>query len=51
MISEAYVFVEGLETEPVICGVVQYDAVNQFGRFRYGKSYLARHDAFALDPI
>lgn len=51
MISEAYVFVEGLETEPVICGVVQYNAVNQLGRFRYGKSYLARHDAFALDPI
>ena len=51
MISEAYVFVEGLKTEPVVCGVVDYDAVNQLGRFRYGKSYLARHDAFALDPI
>lgn len=51
MISEAYVFIEGLETDPVICGVVHYDAVNQLGRFRYGKSYLARPDAFALDPI
>lgn len=51
MISEAYVFIEGLEAEPVICGAIRYDAKHELGRFRYGKSYLARQDAFALDPI
>jgi serine/threonine-protein kinase HipA len=51
MISKAYVFIDGLAEEPIICGVIQLDAVNNVGRFRYGKSYLARPDAFALDPI
>ncbi|MCJ8317342.1 type II toxin-antitoxin system HipA family toxin [Idiomarina sp.] len=51
MTSKAYVFIEGLESEPVICGMLQYDAVNSLGRFRYGQSYLARDNAFALDPI
>ncbi|PWW36913.1 serine/threonine-protein kinase HipA [Idiomarina loihiensis] len=51
MTSKAYVFIEGLESEPVICGVIWYDPENKIGRFRYGQSYLARKDAFALDPV
>lgn len=51
MTSKAYVFIEGLESEPVICGVTWYDPENRIGRFRYGQSYLARNDAFALDPV
>jgi len=51
MISKAYVFVDGLEAQPVICGVVQHDAEKGFGQFRYGQHYLARGDAFALDPL
>ncbi|NWO01454.1 MAG: type II toxin-antitoxin system HipA family toxin, partial [Idiomarinaceae bacterium] len=51
MTSKAYVFIEGLESEPVICGVIWYDPENRIGRFRYGQSYLARNDAFALDPV
>ncbi|MGM7317920.1 MULTISPECIES: type II toxin-antitoxin system HipA family toxin [Idiomarina] len=51
MTSKAYVFIEGLENEPVICGVIWYDPENRIGRFRYGQSYLARNDAFALDPV
>ena len=33
MISEAYVFIEGLEAEPVICGAIRYDAKHELGRF------------------
>jgi len=51
MTSDAYVFVEGLEQEPVICGRFWYDAQYRIGRFVYGQSWLARGDAFALDPI
>lgn len=65
MTSKAYVFIDGLEDKPVICGVVTLDAnrgtldanrgtlnTNQrMGEFRYGKSYLVRDDAFPLDPI
>ncbi len=51
MISKAYIFIDGLEAEPIICGVFDYSAEQVTGRFRYGKSYLARHDAFALDPL
>ncbi len=51
MISKAYVFVDGLEDEPIVCGVIELDSTKSRGRFRYGKSYLSRPDAFALDPI
>ena len=51
MISEAYVFIEGLEEEPVICAKFRYDVVRKVGQLRYGKSYLARADAYPLDPI
>ncbi|NQY63630.1 MAG: HipA domain-containing protein [Alteromonadaceae bacterium] len=51
MISEAFVFVDGLEDRPVVCGIVKLDVKKRFGEFRYGKSYLAREDAFALDPL
>jgi serine/threonine-protein kinase HipA len=51
MISKAYVFIDGLESSPVICGVTQIDDATNIGRFRYGKSYLNRTDAFALDPV
>lgn len=51
MISEAYVFVEGLEEAPVICAKFRYDLSRKVGQLRYGKSYLARDDAFPLDPI
>jgi serine/threonine-protein kinase HipA len=51
MISEAYVFIEGLEEEPVICAKFRYDVTRKVGQLRYGKSYLARKDAFPLDPI
>lgn len=49
--EQAYVFIDGLEAQPIICGVVTLDVARKFGEFRYGKSYLARADAFALDPI
>ena len=51
MTSEVYVFIDGLEPKPVICGVASLDAVKDIGRFRYGLSYLNRPDAFALDPL
>ncbi|UAA38772.1 type II toxin-antitoxin system HipA family toxin [Paraneptunicella aestuarii] len=51
MTSKAYVFVDGLEDEPVICGVVTLNTHRGIGEFRYGKSYLERDDAFPLDPI
>lgn len=51
MTSKAFVFIDGLEDNPVICGVVTLDAKKQYGEFRYGKSYLLRKDAFALDPL
>ncbi|WP_394172898.1 type II toxin-antitoxin system HipA family toxin [Thalassotalea litorea] len=51
MTSKAYVYIDGLEDRPVICGVTEVDEPGKFGRFRYGKSYLARTDAFPLDPI
>ena len=51
MTSKAYVFIDGLAEKPVICGITEIDDNSAFGRFRYGKSYLEREDAFALDPI
>ncbi len=51
MTSKAYVFVDGLESKPVICGVVELDTRSASGRFRYGKSWLSRDDAFPLDPV
>lgn len=49
--EQAYVFIDGLEQQPVICGVVTLDPTRRYGEFRYGKSYLARPDAFPLDPL
>ncbi len=49
--EQAYVFIDGLGDKPVICGVIAYDAQRRYGEFRYGKSYLARADAFPLDPL
>lgn len=49
MTSKAYVFIDGLETTPIIAGVVQMKG--SVGQFRYGKSYQARPDAFSLDPV
>ncbi|WP_113908199.1 type II toxin-antitoxin system HipA family toxin [Aliidiomarina celeris] len=51
MTSSAYVFVEGLEDEPVICGEFRLQSESGIGKFRYGRSYLARKNAFPLDPI
>jgi len=51
MTSSAYVFMGGLEDEPVICAIVELDTVAKVGKFRYGKSYLQRDDAFPLDPL
>lgn len=50
MISEAYVFIDGLEEDPVICGKVVQQK-NGLYSFVYGKSYLARERAFPLDPV
>lgn len=46
-----YVFVEGLQSEAVICAVFQLDLAAGIGYFRYGKSWLERPDAFPLDPL
>lgn len=51
MTSRAFVFIDGLEEKPIVCGVVTLDAKKKYGEFRYGKSYLLRNDAFALDPL
>ncbi|GAW95982.1 MULTISPECIES: type II toxin-antitoxin system HipA family toxin [Colwellia] len=51
MISKAFVFIDGLEDKPIVCGVVTLDTKKQYGEFRYGQSYLGRKDAFALDPL
>ncbi|WP_417671556.1 type II toxin-antitoxin system HipA family toxin [Pseudoalteromonas tetraodonis] len=51
MTSEAYVFIDGLEDSPVICGFFKLNTQTGRGEFNYGKSYLARSDAFALDPL
>jgi serine/threonine-protein kinase HipA len=51
MTSECYVFIDGLEDKPVICGFFKLNIKTGRGEFNYGKSYLARQDAFALDPI
>ncbi|MGB0938219.1 MAG: type II toxin-antitoxin system HipA family toxin [Colwellia sp.] len=51
MISKAFVFIDGLEDKPIVCGVVTLDTHKRYGEFRYGKSYLLRGDAFPLDPL
>lgn len=51
MTSSAYVFIEGLQQEPVICGQFELNSAEQVGRFVYGRSYLERKDAFPLDPL
>jgi serine/threonine-protein kinase HipA len=51
LIQTAYVYIEGLDNKPVICGAYQLDINTNLGHFIYGKSYLARLDAFPLDPI
>lgn len=51
MTSSAYVFVEGLAELPVICGRFELNSQAKQGRFVYGRSYLERPDAFALDPV
>ena len=51
MTSKAYVFIDGLEDKPIPCGVTLVDEGTKIGRFRYGKRYLNRPDAFPLDPI
>lgn len=51
MTSEAYVFIDGLEDAPIICGFFKLYTQTGRGEFNYGKSYLARPDAFALDPV
>ena len=51
MISRAYVFIDGIEDSPIICGVVELDSKTNIGKFRYGQSYLQRDDAFPLDPF
>ncbi|MPY24552.1 type II toxin-antitoxin system HipA family toxin [Shewanella sp. YLB-07] len=51
--ERVFVFIDGLEAKPVVCGVADLDETSPhpIGRFRYGKSYLARLDAFPLDPV
>lgn len=51
MTSSAYIFIEGVEDEPIVCGRFELDSQNDVGRFVYGRSYLDRDNAFALDPI
>ena len=51
MISKAFEFIDGLEDVPIVCGIVKLDVKKRLGEFRYGKSYLAREDAFSLDPL
>ncbi len=51
MISKAFVFIDGIEDSLVVCGAVTLDTKKQYGEFRYGKSYLLRKDAIALDPL
>ena len=51
MISEAYVFIDGLEAEPIICGLFKLNTAQRKGSFVYGKSYLAHPKAFAIDPL
>lgn len=50
MISQAYVFIDlPEEKDPVLAGLIATDGSS--GRFVYGKHYLQRDDAIALDPI
>lgn len=42
MTSEAYVFIDGLEDAPIICGFFKLNTQTGRGEFNYGKSYLAR---------
>lgn len=51
MISEAYVFIDGLEERPIICGLFRLDSRQRKGTFVYGQSYLKHPKAFALDPL
>ncbi len=51
MTSKAFVYIDGFEEKPIICGIVKVDEKNGIGKFRYGKSYLERANAFPLDPI
>lgn len=50
MTSEAYIWIwlPG-EYEPVVCGKLEAD--NTFYSFVYGRSYLKRSNAIALDPF
>lgn len=51
MISRAWGFVDDFKSCPIVCGITQIDEASKVGRFRYGKRYLSRNDAFTLDPI
>ena len=50
MISEAYIWIWLPDAhKPVVCGKLEAD--NTFYNFVYGRSYLERSDAIALDPV
>ncbi|GGD75263.1 type II toxin-antitoxin system HipA family toxin [Lacimicrobium alkaliphilum] len=51
MTSEAYVYIDGIEDQPLICGIVALNHNNTVAQFRYGKSYLNHAKAFAIDPV
>ncbi|MFT5162279.1 MAG: serine/threonine-protein kinase HipA [Alteromonadaceae bacterium] len=40
-ITEAYVFIDGLEDQPLICGQFRLDTSKGKGTFIYGKSHLS----------
>ena len=51
MIFERYVFIDLPAEDTVPCGLFTLDTRLQVGTFGYGRRYLQRPDAIALDPI
>lgn len=49
--EKAFVFIDGLAAQPVLCGLVTFYPLESRGEFQYHAGYLARPDVFALDPI
>lgn len=50
MVTRIYVFIDGLEESPVLCGELSLNP-DRTTKFKYFDCYLANPDAFPLDPL
>ena len=50
MVTNVYVFIDGLEDLPLLCGELSL-TLDRATNFKYSECYLEHDDAFALDPL